>query len=289
MGKQPEIPDLDLPTSSQRPAASTSTPARAPAPDSGSDLFGGGIERGTGSLPPPTSAGTRGKAISVDFGVPGGGDEWDNGIERGGGYEPSVSARAPVSARGPAERSLDVAYKRPVGPAPSDEPSFLEKLGGRALALVGLAGIVVPAVRFVPGRSAFAVMKLMPHAFDATSLVQSGVIGGACLVASIAVGYLGIRARPRSWAMIGSGFVFLIALLVMVTIALVATDEDPAPPDGARLIPYLLPAALALLGLGISGRGQEPFYDGGVRRALPFACGVAGGLVLFVALALSGH
>ena len=49
--------------------------------------------------------------------------------------------------------------------------------------------------------------------------------------------------------MIGSGGTWLLASLAMITVTLVATDEHPTPPDGALLIPYVVPLGLLLLGL----------------------------------------
>lgn len=287
MGKPPEVPDLDLPTGtpSRRPSQpQVSAPKPAALDD---DVFGDGIERGMSAPPAPSPGAPRGKAISVDLGVRG--EDFDDAIERGGGYEPATSTRpAPLASRAPASMNLDVAYKRPTARAvESDEPGFLEKAGAYGLALAGIAAAVVPLMKLVHHAGAFSVERLLPHALDATSLAQSGAMAGVMLVCSIAFGYLGIKARPRSWAMIASAFVFLVSSLAMVTVALVATDEHPTPADGARLIPYSLPLAVVLLGLGVSSRAEYPYFDGGVKRALPFVAGLAGGLVIYAGVALS--
>lgn len=312
MAKPPEVPDLDLQPDSlqlRKPTqpATSQPPSRPlgggmanglPAPDL-SDVFGGGIERGSGSLQPPSGGVPGGKSIAFDMPATGGGDDWDDGIERGGGFEPAISQRpAPASSRGPmsggpppASMNLDVAYRRPTAPSSSDAdaPTFLEKLGGRALALVGIAAAVVPLVKYIhkPGR--LLITKLLPHAYDATSLAQSGAVAGTLLVASIALGYLGIKRRPKSWGMMLSAVVTLISSLAMVTVALVATDEQPTPPDGARLIPYAIPLAFVLLGLGIAGGGQQRYYYGGARRVLPLVMGLVGGLIIYAGVALSAY
>lgn len=314
MAKPPEVPDLDLPldglqlrnpATSQPPSKPMSGPGSGPAsgprsgglpaPDLG-DVFGGGIERGSGSLQPPSSGLPRGKSVEFNMPASSGGDDWDDGIERGGGYEPAQSSRnPPMSSRGPhsgpapASMNLDVAYRRPTAAADTDhdEPGLLEKLGGRVMALAGIAAAVVPLVKYIHRSGRFLITKPLPHAYDATSLPQSGAVAGVLLVSAIALGYLGIKARPRSWAMIVSSVITLVSSLAMVTVALVATDEQPSPPDGARLIPYTVPLAFILLGLGVSSRGQYPYYYGGAKRALPFVAGVVGGLLIYVGYALS--
>jgi hypothetical protein len=287
VAKPPEVPDLDLPAA---PSRRPQTPSQQ---RDDSDAFGDdGIVRGEESVSPSSAGGTphRKKAISVDLGYRD--DDDGDQIERGGGSDMSPPSGArPISSRAPvASMNLELAYQRPgIGPASSSEPSGLERFGGRALALAGIAAAVGPLLNWVHHTGKWSVLALAPHAFDATSLVGSGVFGGIFLVTSIAIGYLGIRARPRSWGMMASGVVLLIALLLMVTIALVATDESPQPPDAARLVPYVVPLGAILLGLGIAGRGQEPYLDGGARRALPFVFGLAGGLVIYAGIALSNY
>jgi hypothetical protein len=299
VAKPPEVPDLELPIEGLQLRNPTHPPAAGPSSRPANvspveDLFGGGFERGAGSLqPPPTSAPPGGKAISFNMPSAGaGGDDWDDGIERGGGYQPAISSRQapPLSSRAPASMNLDVAYRRPTAATDTyDAPSFLENAGGRALALIGLAAVVVPLVKYIhrPGR--LLVTKVLPHAFDATSLAQSGAVAGVLLIASIAVGYLGLKARPRSWSMLLSACVILLSSLAMVTVALVSTDESPGPPDGARLMPYTIPLAFILLGFGVSSRGQDPYYDGGAKRLLPLVAGLCGGLLVYLGIALSAH
>ena len=173
------------------------------------DLFGDGIERGGGFTPPSTGAPSGGGGKSIAFDMPSasaGGDDWDDGIERGGGFEPAISSRAPAapaSSRAPASLNLDVAYRRQTAPVHEYEAlSFLENAGGRALALAGLAAAVVPLVKYIHRPGWLLVTKLLPHAYDATSLAQAGTVAGVLLVGSIAVGYMGIKARPRSWSMV---------------------------------------------------------------------------------------
>ena len=73
----------------------------------------------------------------------------------------------------------------------------------------------------------------------------------------------------------------------MVTVTLVSTEEHPAPPDGALLIPYVVPFAILMLGLGVAGRGPSLFLRGGARRASSVLAAVAGGAIAFAAVELS--
>jgi hypothetical protein len=290
-----DVPDLELPSvPSGRPAPSSGAPS---AFGGDSDPFGAGIVRGEEAIAPAPimSQPQYGKSMAVDFGAasddPFGGEiEHGSGMEIGPSLSGPTSGPRPVSSRAPASMKLELAEQRELAPSfPGYEPSKLEKIGGRAIALAGMGAALYPLVRYLHYAGKFSLVKRVPHAFDATSLVQAGIFGGVFLVTSIAMGYLGIRARPRSKGMILSGLLLLIGLLAQVTIALISTDEQPEPPDAGRLIPYLIPGAFILLGFGIAGRGQEPYYDGGARRVLPFVYGLIGGAVAFAGICLSNY
>ena len=63
--------------------------------------------------------------------------------------------------------------------------------------------------------------------------------------------------------------------------------HDHTPPDGALLIPYVIPLAIVLLGFGLAARGPRLFLQGGSRRAIAAIAGLAGGALVFVALETS--
>ena len=73
----------------------------------------------------------------------------------------------------------------------------------------------------------------------------------AVFVLAIAIGFLGLKLEPRSYAMVASAGALVLASLAMVTVTLVSTDENPGPADGALLMPYLLPLAMLSLGIGV--------------------------------------
>jgi peptidoglycan/LPS O-acetylase OafA/YrhL len=105
---------------------------------------------------------------------------------------------------------------------------------------------------------------------------------------AIVLGYAALKARPRSYALLVASATTLLASLAMVTVTLVATDEHPSPPDGALLVPYVVPVALVALGLGVGGRGAVLFRRGGVgRRLLSPAVAAVGGAIAFAAFELS--
>jgi hypothetical protein len=282
------------PASGPQPTAA-SKPPQADLGNLADDDFSGGIERGM--TVGPSFAGPNPhhtKSVSMDFGPAGADQDFGDSLERGagGGGMPS-SSMAPSVSRPPVSRapaSLDVSYRRTdARPAPrAYEPATWEKILARVVPAIGFAAVFAPLVKTLHRPGAYAILKVAPHAFDATSTVLSGITSGVMLIASIAVGYIGLRRRiDRSYAMAVAAGLLLLTCLAMVTVTLVSTDEVPQPPDGARLIPYLVPAAILLLGLGTMGRGVRPFFRGGARRALSFVFGVLGGAIAYAALALS--
>ena len=300
MGKPPSVPDLDLPTggsaSSKRPAAPAAAPAARASNDDDDDIFGGGIEHGIDATTSAPAAPTphRGKAVSIDFGHT---DDEDFGdvIERGAGggsfsAPPTSVSRgpAPISSRAPA--SLDLAYKPTNVARAAAEPqriTFLEGFGARVVPLLGCIAVVAAAMKYVhqPGR--FAIGGLVPHALDASSTMKSGAAAGVSVIAAIAVGYFGLKTHPRSWSTVVAGGLLLLNALALVTVMLVSTEENPSPADGARLVPYVVPLAVVLFGLGVTSRGTEPFLDGGARRLLSVVLGLLGGAIVYAGLALS--
>jgi hypothetical protein len=69
----------------------------------------------------------------------------------------------------------------------------------------------------------------------------------------------------------------------MVTVTLASTGENPTPPDGALLVPYLFPAAVLMLAIGVEGRAARLFARGrgaGRVSAIPIAA-IAGAIAFF--------
>jgi hypothetical protein len=260
------------------------------------------LERGPALSAPPaamTAARAPGAARPVTIDI-GGGDELDMEIERGGAMVSlppassgrpgaAVSNRPPTSVSGrPGASGLDVAYRRlDARPVVAKGPSFAQKLVAwtlpTALCLGTIAGLLKLAHR-AGGRS---ITSFMPHAFDASSTTQSGAVAAAALVLAIALGFTGLKLTPRSYAMVGSATALVLTSLAMVTVTLVSTEEHPTPPDGALLIPYVVPLGILLLGLGIAGRGPSQFLRGGARRAVSVISGLAGGAIAFAAIEIS--
>lgn len=273
------------------------------------------LERGAVSAPPASGAAMRGsqKHVAIDMGGGGGGGFDDFGgmeIERGGSVSmpPAISQRpsghggpasarphvsgAPASVRSGAPASgsgLEVAYSRASArprPAPRG-PSVLETILANTLDLVLFAGSIAGLVKLVHRHGGRPIASLLPHAFDATSSLQSGTVALSTLAVAIGVGVAGFKVRPRSWAIVGSGVALFLAAIAMVTVTLVATDDNPMPPDGALAIPYVVPFALLLLGIGIARRGVHRFYEGGSRRALIVVFAMLGAVFAFGAIELS--
>jgi hypothetical protein len=202
-----------------------------------------------------------------------------------------TSSGAPAagrSARPVASTGLEVAHVRAgtrghVADS-EDEPGVAVKILGLALTGLVMGGAVYTLLRFVHRKGGLVPTNILPHAFDGTSAPESGVVALASLAISVALGFAGVRLTPRSWSFIGSGGAMLLAALAMVTVTLASTGENPAPPDGALLIPYLVPLALLFFGLGVGGRASNLFRQPGALRklgAIPVAA-LAGAFV-FVA------
>ncbi len=268
-------------------------PAAAPAPAPAAfepQDFGMELERASAATPGPVSShGGGGRELAIDVA---GSDAFDLEIERGG----AITSQAPASsprAGAPASRpgsGLDVAYRR-TDPKPASEEDDGPSSATRALAVVLPAVLFVGAfaglAKLVHRRGGHVITTLLPHAFDASSTAQSGAVSGLALVLAIAVGVLGLRARPRSYAMLVSAAALVITMLAMVTVALVSTEEHPGPADGALVVPYVIPFALMMLGLGVAGRARPLFLRGGASRVTALVAGIAGGAIVFVALEIS--
>ena len=258
------VPDLDLP-----PPASRGVPARAPSPK-----------------PAPVHAPTPAAAF----------DDFDMEIERDGSLASMAAAQAPASSvrRAPIAATasgLEVAHRRAtaaVRDLSDDEPSIARKLLAHAGASVLLAGVAAGLAKVAHRHGGRAVTSLLPHAFDGTSTAQSGVVSGIALVAAIALGFAGLRMRPRSWAVVVAGGAMLVASLAMVTVTLVSTEDNPSPPDGALLLPYVVPLALGAMAVGAAGRAAHLFVREGAGPKLTavIVAAVAGALA-FVAIETS--
>lgn len=277
--RRPAVPDLVIPP--PRPSGAgfqavtppAANPVAPPRIDLALDDFGEmEIERGGGTSLPPMSSAPLPSRAPVSSLAP----------------RPShapVPSRAPVAVSG---SGLDVAYRREdARTAPRlAAPSMLVHVAAWLLTVLPFGGALYALLRHAhrPGRT---FTGLLPHAFDATSLVQSAGVAIACIVVGVLLGALGLKLRPRSLGMLGAAALLLLMALAMVTVALVATEEG-APADGALLVPYLLPTAVALLGLGVAHRARFLFRDGGVgARVLAPVVSALGGAAVFAALEFS--
>jgi hypothetical protein len=256
---QPDIPDLVVPPPrpASRPEPTASRPQLSAADD---DPFDMEIERAGSVMTAP-------HAVS---GRAGGG-----GVPRGS--SPSASG-------------LEVAYRRSDLEAANEAPPRSDlgpKVTACALTVVGLAGVFAVLVKVAHRQGGRSIIALTPHAFDASSVTQSAIFALSTFALAITLGYAGLKVHPRSYAMLVAATMTLIGSLAMVTVTLVATDEHPAPPDGALLIPYVVPFALLALGLAAAGRAIAIFLRGGAGRvATPFVA-AAGGALLFAGIELS--
>lgn len=273
------VPDLDVPAPASRRGVSAG-PASAP-------------QAPPASTPARPAAPVRGPSIEVGNDA----DDFDMEIERDGSLASLAAAQAPPSSarRAPIAATasgLEVAHRRataPVHEASDDEPSIGTKIAAYVVTAVVSAGAAAGLVKFAHRHGGRAVTSILPHAFDGTSAAEAGVVSAVTLVLAIVLGFAGLRMRPRSWAVVVSGGAMLLASLAMVTVTLVSTEDNPSPPDGALLLPYVVPLALLSLAVGVAGRATHVFGGEGVGRklaAVPIAA-VAGALA-FLAVETSG-
>ena len=256
------------------------------------------LERGPASAPPASASrlpAGNGKGDGVAISISND-DDFGMEIERGGAIAslPPASTGRPMATASASGRpassgpGLDVTYRRlDLKRIVETGPSTGVKIAARAVPLVFFLATSAALQNLAHRSGGRDVMSLLPHAFDATSTVQSGSCAIGALVLAIAIGFIAVKSRPRSYAMFASAAALLVASLAMVTVTLVSTEENPIPPDGALLIPYVVPAAVFFLGLGIAGRGPSLFLAGGARRIGAVVAAMAGGALVFAAIEIS--
>lgn len=165
-----------------------------------------------------------------------------------------------------------------------EEPRAVARVGGLALAMVILGGVAFALVRFAHRAQGIKVVGLLPHAFDGSSAMQSGVVSGVAIVLAVAFGFIGLKTTPRSWALVGSAVASMLIGLAMVTVMLASTGEGGAPPDGALLVPYLTPFVIAGISLTFGVRAGWLFADRRIgRKLLSVPVAALGGVVMYVA------
>jgi hypothetical protein len=168
------------------------------------------------------------------------------------------------------------------------EPGIGLKLGGALVTLAVAGGTAFALFRQLHRAGGHDATRLLPHAFDGTSATESGAVSLVCLVLAVIVGFVGFRMKPHAWAIVASGGAMLLLALAMVTVTLASTGESPTPPDGVLLVPYLVPAALVLLALGLYARSSRVFARSyGARRVGSIPLAAIAGAIAFVAFEIS--
>lgn len=264
----PDVPDLVIPSPSQKPqAAEPAKTQRAPAP-----AVSTGDPREL-ALPP----------MSDD-------DDLDMQIERGDGaaimnvpqtsYAPRTSSTSGIRPSSSLELGAPLRVSaRPSRPEASrEEPSIGKKLLASAAAIVAFAAPFALLVKLLHRPGGRPVEQLLPAAFDGSSTIHSGAVSLGALGVAIALGYVGVRTRPRTVGFVFAAAAMLVFSLAMVTVTLVSTEEDPAPADGLLLVPYALPAAIFAFGLGLAERCALYLTSSRTfRKAIAIPLALAGG------------
>ena len=321
----PSVPDLDLPGSSrmqrssgQMHAAAPPTSVRSAAAAAFSDLhlevavpapMSSRNPPASSRQPPPPSLPLPPPAVpahGIEFKTTDDDDDFDMPIERNlvsapmqtttSGRPSGLNTDGPPSSRRslPSGSGLDLGAPGRLSARPARttsrgrEPGFFAKLLGFVVALVLFGATGAALVRLLHHAGGRSVTAYLPHAFDGTSANESGVVAVVCLVVAGSIVYLGLQLRPHAWWIIISGGALLLLALAMVTVTLASTGENPTPPDGVLLVPYLLPAAFALLALGMCGRAARIFTRShGARKIGGVPIALIAGALVFAAFEIS--
>lgn len=295
---QPIVPDLEIAPSTRSPVVSAPPPMAAGAA-SASNQPPAAVRTGAAPRVDPTAVMGAGKTLTFDD-DDGEGGMFDMEIERNvasTSFVHAQSSRAPGpqgGARPGGRPGLELAAPSRMAregaarPRYADEPGFGIKLAGLALAALIAGGTGFSLWKYVYHARGVDVMRKLPHAFDGTSATQSGAVSLVALILAVVLGFVGLKLRPYAWAVVSAGGLTLLIAIAMVTVTLGSTGENNVPPDGGLLVPYLLPAAVLLVSLGIVGRAGRRFAAGyGARRALLLPYAAIAGSVGYLAFELS--
>jgi hypothetical protein len=232
--------------------------------------------------------------------------EDDMMVDRNGMPEPiSVSttrAKAPpivahqLPHAGPSAMPIEVARPPPSRARISSEPEAPEVRpfdAGSVLSLfivaVGFAAAAAPLVRFVHRSFGWKLPAFFHYALDGGSAIWSGSAALATLALTIVFAIMGTYARPRSAAYLFSGLGMLLVAISLIIIAFTVGPDGPPeiPPDGARLVPFVVPAIPLGIGLRLlrnAWTACEVRTAGARLKGLLAAA--ASGATLFVAVEL---
>jgi hypothetical protein len=297
------IPDLDLRSPSGRPQAGpgSSTPASAPPPQARPPIIDDApfdIERGMsaermamGQHGPMAGAGAPMPSSGLDLdAVPSSQRNIQAAAPASERMGPAAGAHAPPASQRATPARLELDRRRPQSAVEYvEEPApLVQRILARMMALLGFAGAAAAGYMYIHRSGGRQPMGLLPHAWDGTSMKTAAAVSLAMFVLSMAFGIWGFITRPRTWGFVLAGGLMLLQSLGMVTVALASSGESGVPPDGALLVPWLTPAFLVLLGLGVSSRAATMWERGGWgRRLATLPVGAIGGAIAFVGYEIS--
>ena len=292
MASAPLVPDLEIAPSTRMPVVS------APPPSNRSPVVTAPPPVSVRSAAPPKADPTMGAGRNLSFDDDD--DEFDMEIERGSATSSlanATSSRAPGAAprsAGGMRPGLELAQPSRMAregaaqPQYADEPGFGIKLAGLLIATVIAGGTAFSLWKYVYHARGFDVTRALPHAFDGTSATESGVVSLVGLIVAVGLGFAGLKVRPYAWAIVAAGGTALLLAIAMVTVTLGSTGENSVPPDGGLLVPYLLPATVLLLSLGLVGRAGRHFAVAyGARKALTLPLSAIAGAIGYLAFEVS--
>jgi hypothetical protein len=106
-------------------------------------------------------------------------------------------------------------------------------------------------VRFAHGAAGWRLPSFFHWALDGGSAIWSGSASMATLAFTILLTIMGTYARPRSWGYLLAALGMLLAAIscIIITFSVSPAGPPELPPDGARLMPWVVPAIP--LGIGL--------------------------------------
>jgi hypothetical protein len=159
---------------------------------------------------------------------------------------------------------------------------------GPLLHIVVWLGTVFGMMRLAYRPSGIDVTRLLPSAFDGSSVVASGSLSLGALGVCVALGISAFRGAHRTYGFLVSALGCMLLGMAMITITFSTSGENAAPPDAAMLVPFLVP----LLTVGASIAMLEWAFwqwrtgEAG-RRALSLFYAAIGGTLAFATVELA--
>ncbi len=277
-------PELDLPqktlsmkkspSTAKLPAAKASA-KKAPVPLEEDDDFSGGFEFGyqSGSESASEAKGTGKQAAT----------------RTPGPFETPPSSGRMAVAKGSktSQPQLGRANMHAVAGAYKGEARWVNAIGPVLQVLLWI-GVLAAGMRFIYNPAGYNPMQLLPSAFDGTSMIISAAVSLVSVALCVAFGIGAFRGDKRTYGFLITALGFMLIGIAMITVTLASSGDMSAPPDGALLIPYVIPLVSVGWSIGAMEWGFWQWRTGiAANRGISVACAVGSGALAFLTIELS--